>query len=150
MPTTLSQTLLSLFRPAPSTPKHPTNEPFFPYPPEKNPYQARHPWPPTFTSLSQKHQFRLERRYRRRAKLKYARPTWNKAVQLAQWGAILFVGVYGVFVLEIEDPKRGVDGAVEGTVRRRTIFDGFREKLGGDLGLGERGGVERAEEGDGG
>ncbi|KAF2093237.1 hypothetical protein NA57DRAFT_48917 [Rhizodiscina lignyota] len=56
---------------------------------ENNPYKAKKTWPPDFDKLSHKHQFRLERRYRRRSKLKWARPTWTKGVKLAQWGAIV-------------------------------------------------------------
>ena len=40
------------------------------------------------SKLSPKHQFRLERKYRRRAALKYARPKWTKATKLVQWGSI--------------------------------------------------------------
>jgi hypothetical protein len=40
------------------------------------------------SKLSPKHQFRLERKYRRRAALKYARPKFIKGVQLAQWAII--------------------------------------------------------------
>lgn len=68
-----------------------------------NPYQSKRSWPPDFTKLSQKHQFRLERRYRRRAKLKWARPNWTKFVKLAQWGSILGVVVYGVLFMEVGD-----------------------------------------------
>ncbi len=53
-----------------------------------NPYKAKKEWPPDFTKLSSKHQFRLERRYKRRAQLKWARPGWTKAMKLAQWGGI--------------------------------------------------------------
>jgi hypothetical protein len=53
------------------------------------------------SKLSPKHQFRLERKYRRRAALKYARPKFIKGVTLAQWVIIgcewldcgLFLGV---------------------------------------------------------
>ena len=75
----------------------------FPYTWETNPYSCKRTWPPDFNKLSQKHQFRLERRYRRRAKLKWARPTWTKAVKLAQWGSILFVAVYGILFMEVGD-----------------------------------------------
>jgi len=51
-----------------------------------NPYKAQKQWPPDFTKLSTKHQFRFERRYRRRAKLKWARPRWMKITKIAQWG----------------------------------------------------------------
>ena len=54
-----------------------------------NPYKAKRTWPPDFTKLSPKHQFRIERKYRRRTALKWERPKLTKAVKLAQWGAIL-------------------------------------------------------------
>ncbi|KAF4637501.1 hypothetical protein G7Y89_g587 [Cudoniella acicularis] len=65
-----------------------------------NPYKAKRQWPPDFSKISQKHQFRLERRYRRRSKLKWARPRWTKAVKLAQLGSIVFVTFYGVLFLD--------------------------------------------------
>lgn len=40
------------------------------------------------SKLSPKHQFRLERKYRRRAALKYARPKFMKAVTIGQWVVI--------------------------------------------------------------
>src|SRR5204862_5784476 len=51
-------------------------------------YKAKRPWPPDMSKLPSKHQFRLERTYRRRAKLKYARPVWSKWTKLVQWGVI--------------------------------------------------------------
>lgn len=48
------------------------------------------------SKLSPKHQFRLERKYRRRAALKYARPKFMKAVTLAQW---VVIGCEFLFVL---------------------------------------------------
>jgi hypothetical protein len=54
-----------------------------------NPYKAKRLWPPDFSKISPKHQFRLERRYKRRAKLKWARPRWTKAVKIAQTGSII-------------------------------------------------------------
>ncbi|EKG17943.1 hypothetical protein MPH_04800 [Macrophomina phaseolina MS6] len=53
-----------------------------------NPYKAKRLWPPDFSKLPPKHQFRLERKYRRRSQLKWARPRWNKFVKLAQWATI--------------------------------------------------------------
>ncbi|KAF2224791.1 hypothetical protein BDZ85DRAFT_84492 [Elsinoe ampelina] len=64
-----------------------------------NPYKAKRTWPPDFEKLSQKHQFQLERRYRRRTKLKWARPGWTKFTKLAQWGTISFTLVYAVLFL---------------------------------------------------
>ncbi|KAI9847382.1 MAG: hypothetical protein M1837_002570 [Sclerophora amabilis] len=78
-----------------------------------NPYKAKKLWPPDFTKLTPKHQFRLERRYKRRAKLKWARPKWTKAMKLAQWGCMASVLVYGVLFM---------DGGSRGTP-----FDGFRQ-----------------------
>lgn len=54
-----------------------------------NPYKAKRLWPPDFSKLTEKHQFRLERRYKRRVKLKWARPRWTKGVKLAQLGSIV-------------------------------------------------------------
>jgi len=56
---------------------------------QMNPYKAQKTWPPDFSRLNSKHQFRLERKYRRRSKLKFARPGWVKGVKLAQWGVSL-------------------------------------------------------------
>lgn len=94
-----------------------------PFKPYLNPYKAKKTWPPDFTHLSQKHQFRLERRYRRRAKLAWARPRWTKFVKLSTWGSIAcesaFIGsnksrvtnsravvtVYGVLFMDL--PGKG-------------------------------------------
>ena len=56
-----------------------------------NIYKAQKEWPPDFSKLHPKHQFRLERRYRRRSKLKWARPRWTKAVKLTAWGSSLCI-----------------------------------------------------------
>lgn len=53
-----------------------------------SPYKPKRQWPPDMSKLSPKHQFRLERKYRRRAALKYARPKFIKTVTLVQWGVI--------------------------------------------------------------
>ncbi|KAJ6149521.1 hypothetical protein N7471_000720 [Penicillium samsonianum] len=65
-----------------------------------SPYQPKRQWPPDMSKLSPKHQFRLERKYRRRAALKYARPKFMKAVTLGQWVVIGFVIVYAVLFME--------------------------------------------------
>ena len=95
-----------LFRRAPQAPEFP---PKFPFSIETNPYRCKRTWPPDFTQLSPKHQFRLERRYRRRSKLKWARPNWTKGVKLAQWGSIVFVLTYGVLFMQIDDRKTPFD-----------------------------------------
>jgi hypothetical protein len=94
-----------------AAPKAPAiNAPYFPYTWETNPYICKRTWPPEFSKLSQKHQFKLERRYRRRAKLAYARPNWHKMVKLAQWGSILFVSVYGILFMELTDGNTPFSG----------------------------------------
>ena len=55
---------------------------------ETNPYRAKRLWPPDFKTLSPKDQFKLERRYRRRSKLAWARPQWTKFTKIAQLGTI--------------------------------------------------------------
>lgn len=54
----------------------------------RNQYKAKRTWPPDFSKLSPRHQFRLERRYRRRTKLKWARPRWTKAVKITQLASV--------------------------------------------------------------
>lgn len=94
-------------------------------------FKAKKPWPPDFSKLPSKYQFRLEKRYRRRAALKWARPRLIKTVTLVQWGSIagrfavlvrvalvnhyglrLAVIVYGVFFMEDRGniPFKGVCG----------------------------------------
>ncbi|KAL2798349.1 hypothetical protein BJX66DRAFT_44754 [Aspergillus keveii] len=68
-----------------------------------SPYMPKRTWPPDMTKLSPKHQFRLERKYRRRAALKYARPKWTKATKLAQGGAIAFVIIYALLFMEWDE-----------------------------------------------
>jgi hypothetical protein len=54
-----------------------------------NPYKAQRTWPPDFARMDPKNQFRLERKYRRRSKLAYARPRWTKGVKLAQYTSVM-------------------------------------------------------------
>lgn len=63
-----------------------------------SPYKPKRQWPPDMSKLSHKHQLRLERKYRRRAALKYARPRWVKFTKLAQWGIIIcaFLFIYSL------------------------------------------------------
>ena len=62
----------------------PTGEPL----PYYSPHKPKRQWPPDMTQLSEKHQFRLERKYRRRAALKWERPRWKKGTKLVQYGLI--------------------------------------------------------------
>lgn len=67
-----------------------------------NPYRARKKWPPDFTTLHPKHQFHFEKTYRRRLKLKYARPRWIKGTKIAQFALMLVIVGYWIFYLEVE------------------------------------------------
>ncbi|KAL4962809.1 uncharacterized protein BDV14DRAFT_177660 [Aspergillus stella-maris] len=106
----------------------PETEPEFPFehtPSEGgyySPYKPKRQWPPDMSKLSPKHQFRLERKYRRRAALKYARPKWVKATKLVQWGAIGFVLIYALLFMEwderggkpIEELRTYIFGSIKG------------------------------------
>jgi len=121
-----SSIFASLFRRAPQVPANPIR---FPYTWETNPYRCKRIWPPDFTKLSPKHQFRLERRYRRRQKLKWARPTWTNVTKIAQWSSILFVLVYGVLYLEIEEGRvTPFDGIRRWYKKQIGEFQGERER----------------------
>ncbi|KAH9217887.1 hypothetical protein DL95DRAFT_386016 [Leptodontidium sp. 2 PMI_412] len=75
-------------------------QPKIPFDIYTNPYKATRLWPPDFSKIDRKHQFRLERKYKRRAKLKWARPRWTKFVKIAQMSSIVFIAVYGVLFLD--------------------------------------------------
>ncbi|KAI6708766.1 hypothetical protein JHW43_008702 [Diplocarpon mali] len=91
-----------------------------------NPYKATRLWPPDFSKIDRKHQFRLERKYKRRAKLKWARPGWTKAVKIAQMSSILFIAVYGVLFLDWNEHRDSEHKPFEG-VNSVLVFwlDGF-------------------------
>ena len=64
---------------------------------KNNPYKARIQWPPNFSRLPHTAQFRFEKKYRRRSKLKHMNPTWIKSVKIFQWVACTSFGVYAIF-----------------------------------------------------
>jgi hypothetical protein len=67
-----------------------------------NPYKARKAWPPNFDHLHPKHQFHYEKTYRRRMKLKYARPRFTMWTKLIQWTLIWGITIYWVFIMQME------------------------------------------------
>ncbi|PLB55016.1 hypothetical protein P170DRAFT_505648 [Aspergillus steynii IBT 23096] len=87
---------------APSQPEFEINDPNDPLSHYAQ-YKPKRQWPPDMSKLSPKHQFRLERKYRRRAALKFARPKWMKATKLVQWGVIGFVLIYAMLFMEWDD-----------------------------------------------
>lgn len=68
-----------------------------------NPYRARKTWPPDFRTLDPKQQFHFEKTYRRRAALKWARPTWNKSIKILQQTLITATLIYFIFICEPSD-----------------------------------------------
>ena len=74
--------------------------PITPFDFSKNRFLAHSKWPPVFSDLTGKEQFRLERKVRRRAKLKWARPIWNRNLTLIQWASIIFVLTYGTLFVD--------------------------------------------------
>ncbi|KAI1417925.1 hypothetical protein F5Y13DRAFT_33274 [Hypoxylon sp. FL1857] len=69
-------------------------------------YKPKKVWPPDFSKLSEKEQFRFERRYKRRVKLATARPRWDKFVRLAQLFSVTFVLVYSVLFMDWNTEKQ--------------------------------------------
>ncbi|KAI0846634.1 hypothetical protein F5Y00DRAFT_243641 [Daldinia vernicosa] len=65
-----------------------------------SPYKPKKIWPPDFSKLSQKEQFRFERRYKRRVKLATARPRWDKFVKLAQLFSVTSLVIYSVLFMD--------------------------------------------------
>lgn len=84
-----------------------------------NPYTSRKTWPPDFSKLPERDRFRYEKTFRRRSKLKWARPRWMKATKIVQWGLIWATVGYWVFFLEVP-----TDTVEEGEEKKgRTPFD---------------------------
>ena len=67
-----------------------------------NPYRARKVWPPDFATLHPKHQFHFEKTYKRRSKLKWTRPIWNRNVKILQHVITVTVIVWSIFITKIE------------------------------------------------
>ncbi|KAI0203214.1 hypothetical protein F4808DRAFT_55636 [Astrocystis sublimbata] len=69
-------------------------------------YKPKKVWPPDFTKLSEKEQFKFEKRYKRRVILATARPRWDKNVKLAQLVSITAAVVYMVLFMDwkMENP----------------------------------------------
>ena len=84
-------------------------------------YRANKTWPPDFERLPEKHKFRLERKYRRRSKMRMARPRWTKGVKLAQYGSILAVLTYGIFGLNWDEQDQTFAGVYSKTFKTREL-----------------------------
>lgn len=84
----------------------------------RNPFRAKKTWPPNFDNLSTRHQFALERKFRRRSQLKWLRPTWNKVVTLSMWGSMTFILFYSVFYLDLGTGREAQGEQPFATVRK--------------------------------
>ncbi|KAI1368864.1 hypothetical protein F5Y08DRAFT_205929 [Xylaria arbuscula] len=73
-------------------------------------YRPKKVWPPDFSKLSRKEQFRFEKRYKRRVRLATARPRWDKFVRLAQLGSVTFVLVYSILFMDWNTEKQPFEG----------------------------------------
>lgn len=126
-----STSITSLLHSLPLPPTHHTMIPTLirrslpPNPPfniHTNPYRAQRLWPPDFQKISRKHQFRLERKYKRRAKLKWARPRWTKFVKTMQLGSIVCRFFFSLEVgggLGVGLERRGEGRGGEGRERQK-------------------------------
>lgn len=77
----------------------------------RNRFRAKKHWPPNLRELTEKQQFRFERKYKRRLRLKSIKPQWQKWIKIVQWNLIGFIVVYGVlfhdFSKDPMNPKPG-------------------------------------------
>lgn len=80
---------------------------------QSNPFRAQTRWPPDMQKLHPKQQFHFEKTYRRRAKLKWARPVWNRWTKVIRDSLIAMMLIYCVFIY-VPDHGQG------------TPFDGLR------------------------
>lgn len=95
-------TLRSLFG---LTSSPPSNYIPAPFTGANNPYTTRKSWPPDFSKLAERDRFHYEKTFRRRLKLKWARPVWTKSIKILQWGLVWGVLGYWVFFLEVEEGR---------------------------------------------
>jgi hypothetical protein len=71
----------------------------------RNRYPAKKKWPPNLRELTDKQNYRFERKFKRRVTLKSVRPQWNRWTKIVQWSTISFIVVYGVLFHDFaQDP----------------------------------------------
>ncbi|KAF1917200.1 hypothetical protein BDU57DRAFT_259391 [Ampelomyces quisqualis] len=94
----------------------------------RNHFRRRKQWPPNLKTLTEKQQFRFERKFKRRVKMKAVSETWNRRVTVVIWSLISFVVVYGVLFHDFaNDPMNPRPGEQPFVGLRRWMWD----KLGG-------------------
>lgn len=93
----------------------------------RNRYPAKKKWPPNLRELTERQQFRFERKFKRRLRMKSIKPTWNKWVKIVQWTLIGGITVYTFLFYDFaEDPMNPRPG--------EQPFQGLREKFWGMFG----------------
>ena len=75
-----------------------------------NPYRAKKQWPPDIRGLPAKQQLHYEKTYRRRAKLAYTRPAWNRKIKMLQHACTIIVVVWFIFIDDLRDFDNPMDG----------------------------------------
>jgi len=93
----------------------------------RNRFPARKKWPPNLQALTERQQFRFERKFKRRVKYKAVNPEWNNRVKIVTWSLISFIVVYGVLFHDFaQDPMNPRPG--------EQPFVGIRSWMWGKLG----------------
>ncbi|KAI8935037.1 hypothetical protein NX059_008701 [Plenodomus lindquistii] len=93
----------------------------------RNRFPAQKKWPPNMRELTDKQQFRFERKFKRRIKQKAIKPTWDKSIAVIQWSSISFIVIYGVLFHDFrKDPMNPRPG--------EQPFEGLRARMWGMLG----------------
>ncbi|CBX93571.1 hypothetical protein IAQ61_009257 [Plenodomus lingam] len=93
----------------------------------RNRFRVKKKWPPNLRELTEKQQFRFERKFKRRIKAKSVRPQWDRWTKVVQWSMISFIVVYGVLFHDFrKDPMNPRPG--------EQPFEGLRQRMWGMLG----------------
>jgi hypothetical protein len=100
-----------------------------------NRFPAHTAWPPAFNDLTPKERFNLEKRFRRRSKLKWARPRWNRNLLLIQWVSIVGVVWYGAFYMDWSTFRKK-DDSPEWVKGMRRWYFGIGQSIWGREGRG--------------
>ncbi|KAI5920389.1 hypothetical protein F4810DRAFT_436392 [Camillea tinctor] len=89
-------------------------------------YPPKKVWPPDFSRLSPKDQFRLERKYKRRLRVATARPRWDRLMRMAQLVGVTSVGVYCLFFMNWDTDGKtgeGVQNRLRGMFRPESKYE---------------------------
>ncbi|KAF2655945.1 hypothetical protein K491DRAFT_576072, partial [Lophiostoma macrostomum CBS 122681] len=71
----------------------------------RNRYRAQTQWPPVLRNLPHRQQFRFERKFKRRLRMKAVDEVWNRWVGVGMWSIIGFIVVYSVFFHDFRKDK---------------------------------------------